>query len=99
MSHNLCAEVLVGAAEIFVRAGELVVKRDKLDAERTGEPKVACVVKRELRSLGQEDGGVEIDGHRRDGKRIEQGESFEQRLPLGGGGANFLQARVRDFEI
>src|ERR1700730_13908673 len=32
---------LFGAAQIFVRAGEPVVKRDKLGAERAGQPKVA----------------------------------------------------------
>ena len=46
-----------GAAQILVRAGKLVVQGDKLGAER-GKPKVACLVERELRSLGERDGGV-----------------------------------------
>lgn len=57
---------LSGAAQILVRAGEPPVERDKLGAARAGEPKVACVVKRELRSFRQDDGRVEIDRLERD---------------------------------
>ena len=55
-------------------------------------------MERELCSLGERDCRIEIDRHRRDRKRAEQGKGFEQRLPLGQSGADFLQARVRDFE-
>jgi hypothetical protein len=55
--------LLSGAAQLLVRAGELVVERDKLSVERVGEPKVARVIKREVHPLGQDDGGVEIDRH------------------------------------
>ena len=37
------------AVEIIVRAGEPLVERDKLRVERAGEPKIARVVKTELR--------------------------------------------------
>ena len=37
---------LFGNAQILVRASELVVKRDKPGAERAGQPRVACIVKR-----------------------------------------------------
>ncbi len=89
---------LFGPAQIFVRARKLVVKRDEFGPERAGEPKVACVVKRELRSLSQDDGGVEIDCLQRDRKRVEQGKSFEQGLPLAGRCADFFQTRIRDFK-
>jgi len=38
-------------AYVLVRAGKLGIERDKFGSKRVGEPKVACVVKRELRSL------------------------------------------------
>jgi hypothetical protein len=74
----------------FSRARELVVKRDKLSAKRVGEPKVACVVKRQLHSLREDDGVAEIYRHRRDRKRVEQGNGLEQRLSLGESGTNCL---------
>jgi hypothetical protein len=55
-------------------------------------------VEGQLHSLRQNDGAVEVDRLKRDRERIEQGKGFNQRLSLGGSGANFLQTGVRDFE-
>ena len=41
---------------------------------------------------------VEVYRLERDRERIEQGKGFNQRLSLGGSGANFLQTGVRDFK-